>query len=131
MISNGAALASIGLERGNCLLGQVVQLVAIQILAHALIDARIGALQIEQGANDVDVQVLVGELGRRHDLVGDAQHELGERGLAELGVPELVERGRIDYGRIADQTLGKPGERAWPALIGVVGLLQRAISRRK
>ena len=121
----GAPLAGVGVERGHGLGGQVGQLAAVEILAHALVDARVGALQIEQRAHDVDVEALAGELGRGDDLVGERQHHLGELRLVELGVAQLLERGRIEHVLVGDQTVGEAGKPALAALVGVVGLLQR------
>ena len=118
-------LAGIGIERRHRLLREVVQLVPVEILAHALVDARVGTLHVEQRAHDIDVEVLAGKLRRGDDLVRNAQHELGERAFAELGVPQLVERGRVHDRGIADQAVGQPRQRALAALVGVVGLFQR------
>ena len=92
----GAPLTRVGVERGHGLDGQIGQLTAVEVLAHALVDARVGALQIEQRAHDIDVERLAGELRRRDDLVRQRQHQLGELGVAELGIAQLVERRRIE-----------------------------------
>jgi hypothetical protein len=104
---------------------EIAELLPVQVLAHALIDARVGALQVEQRAHDVHVEALAGEFGRRDDRIGDVEHQLGERGVAELGVAQLVERGRLHHRGVADEMPGEPGKRALAAAVGVVGLLQR------
>ena len=83
------------------------------------------ALQVEQRAHDIDVEVLAGKLRGRDHLVGNAQHELGERRFAELGVAQLVERRRLHDRGISDQAVGQPGQRGLTAIVGVVRLLQR------
>ena len=49
------------------------QLTAIEILPDSLIDARVTALHIEQCADDIDVEIFVGELRRGDDVVGEFQ----------------------------------------------------------
>ena len=121
----GAPLARVGVERGHRLDRQVGQLAAVEILPHALVDARVGALQIEQRAHDIDVEVLAHELGRGDDLVGQRQHHLGELRLVELGFAQLLERGGVEHALVADQMVGEAGKPALAALVGVVGLLER------
>ncbi len=65
----GAVLARVGIEGGDGLMGERRELAAIEILAHALIDAWVAALQVKQRADDIDVEVFVGELGRGDDVV--------------------------------------------------------------
>ena len=104
---------------------QVGQGTAIQVLAHALVDAGIGALQIEQAADDVDVEVLAGKPGCSNDRVGEREHELGQRGVAELGIPQLVELVGREHRGVAHQPVGEALKRALAASIGIVGLFQR------
>ena len=68
----------------------------------------------------------VRELGRRDDLVGERQHQLGELRLVELRFAQLLERGRR-RARSASPTrrLVRRASAALAAAVGVVGLLQR------
>ena len=61
----GAVLARVGVERRHCLMCQRGELAPVEVLAHALVDARIAALQIQQRAHDVDVEALRGVLRAR------------------------------------------------------------------
>ena len=125
MISKARPSPGVGIERRHRLHGKVGQLAAIEILPHALVDARVGALQIEQRAHDVDVEALPGELRRGDDVVGQRQHHLGKLGVRELGVAQLLERVGLQHVLVADQTIGKTGQPALAALVGVVGFLER------
>jgi hypothetical protein len=121
----GAALAGVGIERGNRLVRQLAQLLSVKVLPHALVDARVGALHVEERAHHVHVEVLAGEPRRRHDLVGDIEHQLGEGGVAQLGVAQLVDLGGLDSLGVAHHALGEPGERTLAAAVRIVRLLQR------
>ena len=94
-------------------------------MPHALVDARVGALQIEERAHDVDVEALPGELRRGDDAVGECQHHLGKLGVRELGVAQLLERVGLQHVLVGNQTIGEAGQPALAALVGVVGFLER------
>ena len=121
----GAPLAGIGVERSHGLGGKVGELAAVKVLAHALVDARVGALQVEERAHDIDIEAVAGELGRGDDVVGERQHHLGELGVVELGVAQLLERGRIEHILVGDKPAREAGKSALATLVGVVGLFQR------
>ncbi len=97
----------------------------VKVLANALVDARIRALQVEQRPHDVDVEFLLGELGRRDDLVGERQHQLGELRIVEPLFPELLDLRRIAQRRILHQMVGKARQPAFRSAIGIIGLFER------
>ena len=119
-----AALARARIERSHGRLRQLVELAALQILAHALVDARIGALEIEERAHDIDVELLLGERRARDDLVGIGDDQLGELVLVELGFSQLIELLVVERG--GGELVGEPREAALALVIGIVGFLERS-----
>ncbi len=87
----GAVLAGVGVERGDGLVRELGQRAAVQILAHALIDARIVALEVEERAHHVDVELLRGVLGARDDGVGELEDEPSELRIVEIRVAQRLE----------------------------------------
>jgi hypothetical protein len=61
---------------------------------------------------------------RCHHLVGGGEHQLGERGVGELAVPQLVDERGLDRLGVAGHALGEAGEAALAAAIRIVGLFQ-------
>ena len=120
----GAVLAGVGIERADGLMRKRRQLAAEQVLAHALIETRVLALEIKKRADDIDVELELAEFGAGDDLVGEAQHEarqlvLGQRSVAQLG--EILFR--QDLG-VAHQMRRQALQTAHALVVGVVGFLK-------
>ena len=96
----------------------------MQILAHALVDARIGALEIEQRAHDVDVEFLIGELRARDDFVGERDDQLRELVLVELRFRQLVELLVTERG--GGELVGQTRKTALALAIGIVRFFERS-----
>ena len=90
----GAIFAVVRIERRDGLMRDRRQLAAVQVLADTLVDARIAALQIKQGAHDIDVEFARLEFVAGDDLVGEAQDEPRQLFVIERRVAEFVEIGR-------------------------------------
>ena len=95
----------------------------MQVLAHALIDTRVRALQIEQGPDDIDIEFLGREFGARDDIVREVEHEAGKAGFVELrlaqfrqviegeraGIDLLANSGNLSVTGLADSKIGGYG----------------------
>jgi hypothetical protein len=119
----GAALTRTRIERGNRRLRELIERATMQILAHALVDARVGSLQIEQRAHDVDVEFLVGEGRARDDFIGKRNDQLGELILLELGLRQLIEL--LVAERSGRELVGQPRKAALAFAIGIVRFFER------
>ena len=86
----GAILAGVRVEGGDGLVRQLGERAPVQVLADALVDARVAPLEVEHGAHDVDVELLRRVLGAGDDVVGDLEDELGELGLVEVGFAQVL-----------------------------------------
>ena len=121
----GAILAVVGIERTDGFMRDRRQLPAVQILAHALIDARIAALQIEKRAHDIDVELARLEFFAGDDLVGEAQDQPRQLLVVERRVAQLVEIFRRDDLGIEHHAVRQPRQRRLAEAVGVVGLFER------
>ena len=121
----GAVLARVGVECRDRLMCQRGERAAVEVLAHALVDARIAALQIQQRAHDVDVEALRGVLRARDDLIGELQDERRELAVIEARLAQRFQILLGDDSGVVHEARGKAGERALTRAVGVVGLLQR------
>ena len=96
----------------------------MQVLADALVDARVAALQVEHGAHDVDVEILRRVLAARDDVVGDLEDELGELALIEARFAQVLQILGVD-GRIGDEAAREARQSALAGCVRVVRLLER------
>jgi hypothetical protein len=107
----GAVFAAVRVECGDGLMRKLGERAPVQVLADALVDARIAALQVEHGAHDVDVEVLLGVLGAGDDIVGNLEHELGELGFVEARFAQVLQVLGVDGG-VDDEAAGEARQSA-------------------
>ena len=119
-----AILAGVGIERGDGFMRQGCQVAAVQILADALFDARIAALQVEQGADDVDVGRQVRVARARHDVVGHLEDQPGQSIAGEWSLTEGFEVAGGKIGAVADEGRRQAVEARDAGHVGIVGLFQ-------
>ena len=108
----GAILAGVRDRAPRRPRAQIGQLAAVQILAHALVDARIAALQVEQRAHDIDVEVLRLRTSAQATIwSASAQHQLGELCRRRASRRAVSRDRRTRRPRIGDQTVGQARQR--------------------
>ncbi len=106
----GAVFAVVGVERRDGLMRQCRERPAVQVLADALVDARVAPLEVEHGAHDVDVEFLRGVLGAGDDVVGHLEDELGELAVIEARFAQVLQILGVDGG-VGDEAAGQARER--------------------
>jgi hypothetical protein len=80
----------------------------VQILADALVDARIAALHVKQRPHDVDIEFAGLELVTGDDVVGEPHDETRQFGVVHLGVAQLIEVSRRNHFAIEHQLVRQP-----------------------
>ena len=124
MISKARSSPVFGSSAATAWMRELGQRASMQVLADALVDARVAPLDVEHGAHDIDVELLRRVLGAGDDVVGDLEDELGELGLVKAGFAKVLQILRIDR-RVGDEPARQARQRRLAGSIGVVGLLER------
>ena len=104
----GAILALVRVKRGDAFLRKIVQGAAVKILPDALIDARVVALEIEERADDVDVEIVVAEGGGGDDFVGKLHDQAGELVRLQRGFAQVIKGLRGQHAGIFNEAMGDP-----------------------
>ncbi len=121
----GAVLTLQMLERTDERLPDLVDGTAIEILAHPLIDSGIIALEIEQRADDIDVEILPGEFRRRNDLIGETGDEVGELFALDGELFQKFARAWRQNAGAADEMVRQTHQPGLDRIARVIGFLER------